>query len=84
MARPLMLPVQQTDICIATQKRNITNGYNLLAYVVFFLLKEVLFSKKSIIKTYYNNLSLLDRKYDFKFSRSTGRSNISTVLLCFK
>ena len=34
-ARPLMLPLQQTDICIATQKRNIMNGYNLLPLCSF-------------------------------------------------
>ena len=39
-----MLPLQQKDICIATQKGNIMNGYNLLA--LFFLLEEELVSKK--------------------------------------
>ena len=47
-ARPLMLPLQQTDICIATQKEILMNGYNypnnLLAS--FFLLEEELVSKK--------------------------------------
>ena len=43
-ARSLMLPIQQTDICIATQKKKLMNDYNLLA--LFFLLEEELVSKK--------------------------------------
>ena len=43
MARQLMLPVQQTDICIATQKININEWLQFIGFV--FLLEE-LFSKK--------------------------------------
>ena len=39
-ARPLMLPVQQTDICIATQKRNINEWLKLprqfIGFVFFY------------------------------------------------
>ena len=42
MTRPLML--QQTDICIATQKRNINELLQFIGFV--FLLQEELFSKK--------------------------------------
>ena len=48
MVRPLMLPIQQTDFCIATQKRNIMNGYNRLA--LFFCCK-----KNWSVKQYYKN-----------------------------
>ena len=47
-ARPLMLPLQQADICTATQKRILTNGYNYLGNLLalFFLLEEELVSKE--------------------------------------
>ena len=46
-----MLPLQQTDICIATKKRNINKWQNLDNFIGFvFLLEEDLVSKKSIIK----------------------------------
>ena len=35
-ARPLMLPIQQTDICIATQKRNINEWLQIIGFVLFF------------------------------------------------
>ena len=37
-----MLPLQQTDICIATQKRILMNGYNYVENLLdlFFLLEE--------------------------------------------
>ena len=39
-SRPLMLPLQQTDICTATQKRNINEWLQLpwqfIAFVCFF------------------------------------------------
>ena len=42
-ARSLMLPLQQTDICIATQKRNIDEWLQFIGVV--FVLEEELFSK---------------------------------------
>ena len=51
-ARPLMLPLQQTDICIATKIEILMNGYNYLdnLLALFFYEKNWLV-KKSIIKT---------------------------------
>ena len=51
-------------------------------WLCVFLLEEELVSKKSIIKLYRKKLSLLDRKYDFKFSISTERSiNINSTIM---
>ena len=67
-----------TDVTTTTNRylhsytRNKYYGYNLLAWCFFLLKNSMRIS------------TLLDRKCDFKFSRSTGRSIISTVLLCFK
>ena len=46
-----MLPLQQTDICIDTQKRNINELLQFVGFV--FLLEEELFSKKNSYKTYH-------------------------------
>ena len=47
-ARPLMLPLQQTDICIATKIEIVMNGYNYLdnLLAMFFLLGELVSKKK--------------------------------------
>ena len=46
-ARPLMLPLQQADICTATQKRNLRMAAITLAiyWVYVFLLEEELVSE---------------------------------------
>ena len=63
-----MLPLQQADICTATQKRNINEWLELppIYWLYVFLLEEELFSKEVLQKLYENKLSLLDRKYGFK------------------
>ena len=47
-ARPLMLPLQQTDNCIATKIEIVMNGYNYLdnLLALFFLLEELVSKKQ--------------------------------------
>ena len=75
-ARPLMLPLQQTDICIATKIEIVMNGYNYLdnLLALFFLLEELV-SKKQ----YYKNCMRISyhswtESMILSFSRSTERS----------
>ena len=60
-ARPLMLPLQQTDICIATQKRNINEWLQLPWQFngFFLLLEEELVSIKVLQKLYENKYIII-------------------------
>ena len=75
-ARPLMLPLQQTDICIATKLEIVMNGYNYLdnLLALFFLLGELVCKKKDYKNCMRISYHCWTESMILSFSRSTERS----------